>query len=41
MYTAVGHITVYSGSMPAIHGITGNDWIRKRVKMSIVPMMRQ
>lgn len=25
-YTAVGHSTVYSGSVPAISGITGNDW---------------
>ncbi|HRP17927.1 MAG TPA: alkaline phosphatase family protein [Ginsengibacter sp.] len=25
-YTAVGHATVYTGSVPAIHGITGNDW---------------
>jgi predicted AlkP superfamily pyrophosphatase or phosphodiesterase len=26
-YTAVGHSTIYTGSVPAIHGITGNDWI--------------
>jgi len=26
-FTAVGHSTVYTGSVPAIHGITGNDWI--------------
>lgn len=25
-YTAVGHSTIYTGSVPAIHGITGNDW---------------
>lgn len=25
--TGIGHATVYSGSVPAIHGITGNDWI--------------
>lgn len=25
-YTAVGHATIYTGSVPAIHGITGNDW---------------
>ena len=24
--TAVGHATIYSGSVPAIHGITGNNW---------------
>ena len=25
-YTAPGHTGIYSGSVPAIHGITGNDW---------------
>lgn len=25
--TGVGHTTVYTGSVPAIHGIAGNDWI--------------
>lgn len=25
-YTAIGHATVYSGSVPAIHGIAGNDF---------------
>jgi predicted AlkP superfamily pyrophosphatase or phosphodiesterase len=25
--TGIGHTTVYTGSIPAIHGITGNDWI--------------
>ena len=25
-FTAVGHSTIYTGSVPAIHGITGNDW---------------
>lgn len=25
--TGVGHATVYTGSVPAIHGIAGNDWI--------------
>lgn len=25
-YTAVGHATIYTGSVPAIHGIAGNDW---------------
>ena len=24
--TAVGHASVYTGSVPAIHGIAGNDW---------------
>lgn len=26
-YTAVGHSTIFTGSVPAFHGITGNDWI--------------
>ncbi len=26
-YTAPGHASVYTGAVPAIHGITGNDWI--------------
>ncbi|PRD53886.1 alkaline phosphatase PafA [Sphingobacterium gobiense] len=25
--TAIGHASVYTGSVPAIHGIAGNDWI--------------
>jgi predicted AlkP superfamily pyrophosphatase or phosphodiesterase len=25
-YTACGHTCIYTGSIPAIHGITGNDW---------------
>lgn len=26
-YTAVGHATIFTGSVPALHGITGNNWI--------------
>ena len=26
-YTAVGHSTIFTGSVPAIHGITGNSWM--------------
>lgn len=26
-FTAVGHSTIYTGSVPSIHGITGNDFI--------------
>jgi predicted AlkP superfamily pyrophosphatase or phosphodiesterase len=26
-YTAVGHASIYTGSVPAIHGIAGNDFI--------------
>jgi len=25
-YTACGHAGIYTGSVPSIHGITGNDW---------------
>lgn len=25
-YTACGHTTLYTGTVPAIHGITGNEW---------------
>ncbi|PRD48854.1 alkaline phosphatase PafA [Sphingobacterium haloxyli] len=25
--TAIGHASVYTGSVPAIHGIAGNDWV--------------
>lgn len=27
--TAAGHTCLYTGSVPAIHGIVGNDWIEK------------
>ncbi|MGE9313951.1 alkaline phosphatase PafA [Niabella sp. CJ426] len=26
-YTAIGHTTVFTGSVPALHGIAGNNWI--------------
>ncbi|GAB3012221.1 alkaline phosphatase family protein [Niabella terrae] len=26
-YTAIGHTSVFTGSVPAIHGIAGNNWI--------------
>ena len=28
-YTAVGHTSVYTGSVPAIHGIMGNNWYER------------
>lgn len=32
-YTAIGHSTIYTGSVPAIHGIAGNDfYIRETQK---------
>lgn len=30
-YTAPGHATIYSGAVPAIHGIVGNDWIENNL----------
>lgn len=29
--TAVGHTTVYTGSVPAIHGVVGNGWYSRRL----------
>lgn len=28
-YTAIGHSTVYTGSVPSIHGIAGNDFVMR------------
>lgn len=28
-YTAIGHASIYTGSVPAIHGIAGNNWFDK------------
>ena len=33
--TACGHTTVYSGSVPAIHGITGNAWYDKQLRRTV------
>ncbi len=33
-YTAVGHTSVYTGSVPAITGIIGNNWYRRDLKRS-------
>lgn len=30
-YTAAGHACVYTGSIPAINGIVGNDWFEKTI----------
>jgi predicted AlkP superfamily pyrophosphatase or phosphodiesterase len=30
-YTAPGHTCIYTGSVPAIHGITGNNWIENSI----------
>ncbi|MFT4093363.1 MAG: alkaline phosphatase family protein [Niabella sp.] len=34
-YTAVGHTTIFTGSVPAIHGIAGNDWIDQATGKSV------
>lgn len=33
--TAIGHSTIFTGSVPAIHGITGNDWIDRATGKSV------
>lgn len=33
-YTACGHTCIYTGSVPAIHGITGNNWIERLTNKS-------
>nr|WP_218962211.1 alkaline phosphatase PafA [Sphingobacterium sp. 1.A.4] len=34
-FTAIGHSSVYTGSVPAIHGIAGNDWIELQTGTSM------
>ncbi|QEC45517.1 alkaline phosphatase PafA [Pseudobacter ginsenosidimutans] len=34
-YTACGHTCVYTGSVPAIHGITGNNWYDNELKRTV------
>jgi len=34
-YTAVGHTTIYTGSVPAVHGIIGNDWYNTETKKNV------
>lgn len=31
-YTAPGHTGIYTGSVPAVHGIVGNDWYQRAQK---------
>ena len=33
--TALGHTSIYTGSVPAIHGIAGNDWTDKSTGKNI------
>lgn len=34
-YTAPGHTCIYTGSVPAIHGITGNDWYDNQQRKNV------
>jgi hypothetical protein len=34
-YTAVGHTGIYTGSLPSIHGIVGNNWYDKNSGKSV------
>ncbi len=34
-YTAVGHTTIYTGGVPATHGMIGNNWYEKGIKKNI------
>lgn len=33
--TAIGHSTIFTGSVPSIHGIAGNDWIDPVTRQSV------
>jgi len=33
-FTAPGHASIYTGSVPALHGIVGNDWVDNRTGKS-------
>lgn len=34
-YTACGHTCIYTGSVPAVHGIIGNDWFDPETKKNM------
>jgi predicted AlkP superfamily pyrophosphatase or phosphodiesterase len=34
-YTACGHTCVYTGTVPSIHGITGNNWYDNELKRTV------
>ncbi len=34
-YTGAGHAGIYTGSVPAIHGIMGNSWYSRKLKRNI------
>ncbi len=34
-YTAPGHTCIYTGSVPSVHGIVGNDWYESSIKKNL------
>lgn len=34
-YTAPGHTCIYTGSVPSVHGIVGNDWYDRATKKNV------
>lgn len=34
-YTAPGHTCIYTGSVPAIHGIVGNNWYERKLNKTV------
>src|SRR3954471_24050304 len=34
-YTACGHTCIYTGSVPSLHGIIGNDWYDPETKRNV------
>ncbi|MCY7291293.1 MAG: alkaline phosphatase family protein [Ferruginibacter sp.] len=34
-YTAVGHTTIFTGGIPATHGMVGNNWYEKTIKKNM------
>lgn len=34
-YTGCGHASIYTGSVPAIHGITGNNWFDNELQQNV------
>ncbi|HEX8460507.1 MAG TPA: alkaline phosphatase PafA [Segetibacter sp.] len=34
-YTAAGHTCIYTGSVPSIHGIMGNNWYSRELKRTV------
>ena len=39
--TAAGHTSVYTGSVPSLHGIMGNEWFDKQLNREVDQDLRQ